>query len=290
MRAIVLVVLLAVVVASAESVVRDSTGEQAPDVSSYIPGLLSPPSFDGDYNPHMNVNSELSKEMNPILVEQLKLRKIIAKKAEAKKAAKKEVVKKKEEKVELPQAFDVADFKNMPTDKQLPGEIVRLRYAPGALPDLSEEALPRELLPPPNCPDEDAKNDVKLWNMITSKIGDTKASIVKYDKWLKGADLALKKVKKQVSLTKKNRAIIDNAIKTMTQQRRDIVKRLKTKKLTRELEAAEVKMKELQEYGAKLGATKSSLVEGTTTMKRRVGLLMDGMKELRSFGVDPEDE
>lgn len=103
-----------------------------------------------------------------------------------------------------------------------------------------------------------------------------------------GADLAIKKVKKQISLTKKNKALIVNAIKAMTKQRRDVVKRLKTKKLTRDLEQAETKMKQLQEYGAKLGATKMSLVQGTTTMKRRVGVLSDGIKQLRQFGADPE--
>jgi len=278
-RAIVLLVCLALVAVSAREAAQGGVEEQ----EGYIPSVMAlPPSYMGDFNPHMNMNSELTKNFLPALIAQK-----IKKKVQDKKSAKKVVEEKKQK---LPMAFDVADLKNLPTDKQLPGDVVRLAYAPGALPDLSEEVLPQELLPPPDCPDEDARNDVKLWNLLTSKISGTKASVVKYKKWLKGADLAIKKVRKQISLTKKNKALIDNAIKAMGKQRREIVKRLKTKKLTRDLEQAETKMKQLQEYGAKLGATKMSLVQGNTQMKRRVGVLADGIKQLRSYGVDPEDD
>jgi len=183
-------------------------------------------------------------------------------------------------------AFDAFDWKKIPTDKQLPGDVVRLRHAPGAVPPLNEEVLPKSILPPPGCSDPNQLNDVKLWNTLTTKIKHAKVTGLKYTKWLKAADLAFKKVKAQIKLTKKNFGLIQKAVRGMTHQRRQIVKRLKAAKLKRDLEAAQAKMKQLNAYGKVLGRTKSSLVEGFGTMNRRVKVLKSGMKELTKTGND----
>jgi len=183
-------------------------------------------------------------------------------------------------------AFDVFDWKKIPTDKQLPGDVVRLRHAPGAVPPLNNDALPKNLLPPAGCTDPNQTNDVKLWNTLTTKIAHAKTTGIKYQKWLKAADLAFKKVKAQIKLTKKNHGLIQKAIKGMTHQRRQIVKRLKAAKLKRDLEEAQKKMKQLNAYGKVLGRTKSSLVEGFGSMNKRVKFLKRGMKDLRKFGED----
>jgi len=183
-------------------------------------------------------------------------------------------------------AFDVFDWKKIPTDKQLPGDVVRLRHAPGAVPPLNDEALPKNLLPPAGCSDPNQTNDVKLWNTLTTKIAHAKVTGIKYQKWLKAADVAFKKVKLQIKLTKKNHGLIQKAIKGMSHQRRQIVKRLKAAKLKRDLEVAQTKMKQLNAYGKVLGRTKSSLVEGFGSMNKRVKFLKRGMKDLRKFGED----
>jgi len=183
-------------------------------------------------------------------------------------------------------AFDAFDWKKIPTDKQLPGDVVRLRHAPGAVPPLNEEALPKNLLPPAGCSDPNQTNDVKLWNTLTTKLKHAKTTGIKYQKWLKAADLAFKKVKAQIKLTKKNFGLIQKAIKGMTHQRRQIVKRLKAAKLKRDLEVAQKKMKELNAYGKILGRTKSSLAEGFSSMNKRVKVLKTGMKSLQKFGED----
>jgi hypothetical protein len=279
-RALTLLVCVGLALAVFPAAIR---GDDAEEQQAAIPDLmvLPPSMYMSGYAPHMGVNSNLaSNDLDPAFVAAV----------QKKKKAKKEKAKEKKKKAEMPAAFDTADYDNLPTDKQLDGDVVRLRYAPGATPDMSEESLPKGLLPPPGCTDSEAINDIKLWNVLTSKITSTKQSVVKYAKWLKAADASLKKVKSQVSMTKKNKGTIEAAIKNMIRQRREIVKRLKTKKLKRDLDVAEEKMKQLKEYGAKLGATKASLVEGTTSMKREVGTLERGVDELRKFGVDPEDD
>jgi hypothetical protein len=183
-------------------------------------------------------------------------------------------------------AFDSLDWKKIPTDKQLPGDVVRLRHAPGAVPPLNEEVLPQSLLPPPGCKDANSLNDVKLWNQLTTKIKQAKVTGVKYAKWLKAADVAFKKVKAQIKLTKKNHGLIKKAVAGMIHQRRQIVKRLKASKLKIDLVAAEAKMKKLNAYGKVLGRTKSSLVEGKSSMTRRVKQLKGGIKSLQTFGND----
>lgn len=183
-------------------------------------------------------------------------------------------------------AFDSIDWTKIPTDKQLPGDVVRLRHAPGAVPPLNEEVLPKSLLPPPGCKDANQVNDVKLWNTLTTKLKAAKQTGVKYQKWIKGADIAYKKIKAQIKLTKKNYGLITKAIKGMTHQRRQIVKRLKAAKLKADLKVAQAKMKKLNAYGKVLGRTKSSLVEGHSSMNRRVKLIKRSIKDLRTFGKD----
>ncbi len=184
------------------------------------------------------------------------------------------------------QAFDSLDWKKIPTDKQLPGDVVRLRHAPGAVPPLNEEVLPKSLLPPPGCKDANSINDVKLWNQLTSKIKHAKVTGIKYAKWLKAADVAFKKVKAQIKLTKKNHNLIKKAVAGMAHQRRQIVKRLKAAKLKVDLQTAEAKMKKLNAYGKILGRTKSSLVEGKSSMTQRVKHIKSGIKSLQTFGND----
>lgn len=183
-------------------------------------------------------------------------------------------------------AFDSIEFANMPNDKQLPGDIVRLRNAPGAVPLLNEEVLPKSLLPPKGCSDPNHVNDVKLWKSLTKKLQGAKSTLVKYKKWSAVADLAIKKVAAQVQQTTRNTNVVSKAIMGMNFQRRQVVKRLKSYKLKNELEKASKKMEELNEYGRVLGATKQSLVEGNSEMLRKVRFLKRGMKDLQTFGED----
>src|SRR5690606_33104339 len=98
-----------------------------------------------------------------------------------------------------------------------------------------EEVLPRHLLPPKDCKDPNHVNDVKLWRKLTKKIRLTKLTAAKYKRWLKAAKIALAKVRAQIALTHKNSKIVNRAIKGMIEQRRQIVKRLKSYKLKRDL-------------------------------------------------------
>jgi len=180
--------------------------------------------------------------------------------------------------------FDSADFANLPSDKQLPGDVVRIRNAPGAVPNLNEDVLPQVLIE--KCKSPDAINDIKLWNKLTAKIKTAKATKKKYDKWLKVAQMALKKLEGQITTTKINQNTINRAIDGMSHQRRQIVKRLKSIKLKADLEAAKKKMKKLNAYGKILGRTQSSLVQGKEQMSRRVKTLKKGIKHLQTFGQD----
>lgn len=183
-------------------------------------------------------------------------------------------------------AFDSVEFGNLPNDKQLPGDIVRLRNAPGAVPLLNEEVLPKSLLPPKGCNDPNHVNDIKLWKSLTKKLQNAKSTLAKYKRWSAVANVAIKKVATQVQQTTRNTNVVSKAILGMNFQRRQVVKRLKSYKLKNELESATKKMEELNEYGRVLGATKESLVEGNSDMLRKVRFLKRGMKDLQTFGED----
>jgi hypothetical protein len=182
--------------------------------------------------------------------------------------------------------FDDMDWLNVPTDKQLPGDLVRLRHAPGAVPLLNEEILPRNLLPNANCKDPNHVNDVRLWKTITKKLRSAKTSLAKYKKWTAAAQAALKRVGAQIRQTTKNSMVLNKAIRGMTHQRRQVIKRLKAYRLKNDLDMAQKKMEQLTEYGNQLAVARAKATGGNEDMIGKIKLLKKGMQDLKTAGQD----
>jgi len=178
------------------------------------------------------------------------------------------------------------DFSTIPTDKQVTGNVAELINAPGFVKAMSEERLPGSLLPPDSSKDANAINDVALWKTLTTKIHKAKATGVKYNKWLKQAGVAHKKVKGQLKLTNRNHKLIQKAIKGMTHERRQIVNKIKAAKLDRDLKTARKKLKKLDNYGVRITTEFTKLRSGEKAMGRRVKLIKNSMTDLQVLNHD----
>jgi hypothetical protein len=178
------------------------------------------------------------------------------------------------------------DFSTIPHDRQIDGNVAELINAPGFVPAMNEEVLPGSLIPPAGSKDANSLNDVKLWKILTTKIKSAQATKHKYGKWLKTAAKASKKVKSQIKLTGRNEKNIHKAIKGMTHERRQIVNRIKSAKLKRDLKKAQEKLTKMDEFGTRLSTTAGQLTSGKNTMQKRVKMLKGSLKDLRTIAAD----
>ena len=127
---------------------------------------------------------------------------------------------------------------------------------------------------------------MKLWKTITKKLRSAKTTLAKYKKWTATANAALKRVSAQVRQTTKNSQVLNKAIRGMSSQRRQIVKRLKAYKLQAELAKAQKKMEQLTEYGNQLAVARVQATGGNEDMISKIKLLKKGMQDLKSAGGD----
>jgi len=149
--------------------------------------------------------------------------------------------------------FDSLDWGNIPSADTMPGSLVRLTNAPGAMPAFSEDILPKSLFPSKKCPNPSQAAEVKAWAKLTQRIKRGKATIIKYTKWATAARAALKKIATQARTTKNNVKSLNQAIRGMKYQRKQLVKRLKSYKLKAQLDRAAQRMMEIQGISRQIG-------------------------------------
>jgi len=176
----------------------------------------------------------------------------------------------------------------MPTDKQLPGDVVQLKHAPGAAPVSDEEKIPKTLLlgADEKTDDPNYKHDIELWGKITKAIKLAKKKIPPFRKWNTAAVLAVRRIKAQLDQTKKNTQIMNDVMEELMKKRRKSVTKLKEWKLKADLEVAEKEMKAAEALGSEIVKQHTLLAPDAEELARKVRTLERGLKELRVAGQD----
>jgi len=176
----------------------------------------------------------------------------------------------------------------MPTDKQLPGDVVQLKHAPGAAPVSDEEKIPKTLLlgADEKTDDPNYKHDIELWGKITKAIKLAKKKIPPFRKWNTAAVLAVRRIKAQLDQTKKNTQIMNDVMEELMKKRRKSVMKLKEWKLKADLEVAEKEMKAAEALGSEIVKQHTLLAPDAEELARKVRTLERGLKELRVAGQD----
>lgn len=184
-------------------------------------------------------------------------------------------------KVVAPDIQDLrSDFSEMPGSEQLNGAFVKLQFAPGqSLND--EDVLPAHLIAPKSTATANEIMDAKLWREMTAKIHLTGKSLKKYNRWIQGAAIALSKVEDQLKATQENKGVIERGLSSMKYQRLQILKRLKSYKLKRDLEAAEKRMAQLKGYSEYLSKNKKDLTNHENSLVKRLTKVTATLEKLR---------
>lgn len=189
--------------------------------------------------------------------------------------------------VKAPMISDLrTDFADMPSAAQLRGSFVKLKFAPGQNIN-DEDVLPVALVPPKKGATGVEIMDYKLWNEMSGKIHVTAGSLNKYKRWIQGASLALAKVKEQLAHTQQNKLVLEKGLEAMKYQRLQILKRLKSYKLKRDLDAATKRMKKLKEYSDYLSKNKKSLTGHRAALQKRLDVVNKTLQTLKEKHEDP---
>lgn len=176
----------------------------------------------------------------------------------------------------------------LPTDKALPGSLVNLKHAPGAVPGADESTIPDGLLLGEDeaTNDPNYEHDILLWDEISAKIKDATAKIETYKVWNKNAVLAVRRIKNQLAQTRKNEKIMKNALHQLRHQRRHSVHKLKEFRLQNDLKMAQKEMDDLMQFETQMIKAKNQVIPGAEDLARRVRTLQSGLSELRAAGAD----